>query len=101
MNIVESFGLKSIPLLLIQKWFRKMRAYMYAYEHGATGATADVAVKERKSHRLHTAKRVLNRPTLDLNSLLNPENPGSADLSIRMLLNLEEGLFEEGTARGE
>ena len=29
-NIVESFGLQSIPLLLIQKWFRKMRAYMYA-----------------------------------------------------------------------
>ena len=35
----------------MQKWFRKMRDYMAAYEAGATGATADKSVKQYKSHR--------------------------------------------------
>ncbi len=35
----------------MQKWFRKMRDYMAAYEAGATGATVDKAVKQYKSHR--------------------------------------------------
>ena len=35
----------------MQKWFRKMRDYMAAYEAGADGKTADNAVKQHKRHR--------------------------------------------------
>ena len=35
----------------MQKWFRKMRDYMVAYEAGADGKTADNAVKQHKRHR--------------------------------------------------
>ena len=41
----------NIPLTLVQKWFRKMRDYMAAYEDGATGKTADKKVKQYRSHR--------------------------------------------------
>ena len=41
----------NIPLTLVQKWFRKMRGYMAAYEDGATGKTADKKVRQYRSHR--------------------------------------------------
>ena len=50
-NIIAALEPENIPLTLVQKWFRKMRDYMTAYEAGATGATADKAVKQYKSHR--------------------------------------------------
>jgi hypothetical protein len=49
--IIAALEPENIPLTLMQKWFRKMRDYMAAYEAGATGATADKAVKQYKSHR--------------------------------------------------
>jgi hypothetical protein len=48
-NIIAALEPENIPLTLVQKWFRKMRDYMAAYEAGATGATADKAVKQYKS----------------------------------------------------
>ena len=50
-NIIAALEPENIPLTLVQKWFRKMRDYMTAYEAGATGATADKAVKQHKRHR--------------------------------------------------
>ena len=44
-------ALRENIIALVQKWFRKMRDYMTAYEAGATGANADKAVKQYKSHR--------------------------------------------------
>ncbi len=32
---------ENTPLTLVQKWLRKMRDYMTAYEDGADGQTAD------------------------------------------------------------
>ena len=50
-NIIAALEPENIPLTLVQKWFRKMRDYMTAYEAGATGANADKSVKQYKSHR--------------------------------------------------
>jgi hypothetical protein len=50
-NIIAALEPENIPLTLVQKWFRKMRDYMTAYEAGATGANADKAVKQHKRHR--------------------------------------------------
>jgi hypothetical protein len=50
-NIIAALQPDNIPLTLVQKWFRKMRDYMAAYEDGATGKTADKKVKQYRSHR--------------------------------------------------
>jgi hypothetical protein len=50
-NIIAALQPENIPLTLVQKWFRKMRDYMTAYENGADGKTADKDVKKYKSHR--------------------------------------------------
>ena len=50
-NIIRGLQPENIPLTLVQKWFRKMRDYMAAYEAGADGKTADKAVKQHKRHR--------------------------------------------------
>ena len=50
-NIISGLQPENIPLTLVQKWFRKMRDYMAAYEAGADGKTADNAVKQHKRHR--------------------------------------------------
>ena len=50
-NIIAALQPDNIPLTLVQKWFRKMRDYMVAYEAGADGKTADKVVKQYKSHR--------------------------------------------------
>jgi hypothetical protein len=50
-NIISGLQPENIPLTLVQKWFRKMRDYMAAYEAGADGKTADKVVKQYKSHR--------------------------------------------------
>ena len=51
LNIIAALQPENIPLTLVQKWFRKMRDYMVAYEAGADGKTADNTVKKYKSHR--------------------------------------------------
>ena len=51
LNIIAALQPENIPLTLVQKWFRKMRDYMVAYEAGADGKTADKVVKQYKSHR--------------------------------------------------
>ena len=50
-NIIAALQPDNIPLTLVQRWFRKMRDYMAAYEDGATGKTADKKVKQYRSHR--------------------------------------------------
>ena len=51
LNIIAALQPENIPLTLVQKWFRKMRDYMVAFEAGADGKTADKVVKQYKSHR--------------------------------------------------
>ena len=50
-NIIAALEPENIPLTLVQKWFRKMRDYMTAYENGADGKTADKEAKKYKGHR--------------------------------------------------
>ncbi len=61
LNIIAALQPENIPLTLVQKWLRKMRDYMVAYEAGADGKTADNAVKRTRGTARSTTNR---RPAL-------------------------------------